>query len=279
MMAQVLFQKLFLISLLYYVLCDDSEQCKMENPCICHFPDDKKIDISKLFANGTDKPENRFLEADRITADNITYRFFFHGCNDGKFKPIDYNIPLLDNITNTTTLTGSLLLYQSWINRLNNALELKGNLTVLGSADQIRYHVLGNQPEPYEMIFKNKVDGNITAAFRLICDRYEKPYIQIIDDPKSMQFTLNSPYACIIQEQEGSSFGKIFLITFLVICLLYFVGGACLLYFVRGARGLELIPNIDFWKKLPGLVKDGTLFIFGGCNTNYVSSSDAYDRI
>lgn len=87
------------------------------------------------------------------------------------------------------------------------------------------------------------------------------------------------------------------LIIFLLSSLFYFVGGGCLLYFVRGARGIEVVPNIDFWRSLPGLIKvcmnfpniynsfhndifqDGTLFLFGGCNTNYLSSSDAYDRI
>jgi hypothetical protein len=37
----------------------------------------------------------------------------------------------------------------------------------------------------------------------------------------------------------------------------YFIGGALYLHFVKGQRGSELIPNYEFWRDLPGLVKDG----------------------
>lgn len=40
-----------------------------------------------------------------------------------------------------------------------------------------------------------------------------------------------------------------------IIAFMYFFGGALLLYFIRGARGIEVIPNVEFWMNLPGLVK------------------------
>jgi len=40
------------------------------------------------------------------------------------------------------------------------------------------------------------------------------------------------------------------------VCLtVYFVGGILVMRYGRGARGVEQIPNLEFWKSLPGLVK------------------------
>jgi len=33
------------------------------------------------------------------------------------------------------------------------------------------------------------------------------------------------------------------------------------MHFVRGAQGIEKIPNIGFWREVPGLVKDGVTFV------------------
>ena len=35
----------------------------------------------------------------------------------------------------------------------------------------------------------------------------------------------------------------------------YFIVGMSTMYFVKGARGLEVIPNVSFWKDLPYLLK------------------------
>lgn len=32
--------------------------------------------------------------------------------------------------------------------------------------------------------------------------------------------------------------------------------------FKKGATGIEMIPNVEFWASLPGLVKDGIKFSF-----------------
>ncbi|KAL3272669.1 hypothetical protein HHI36_014133 [Cryptolaemus montrouzieri] len=269
-MAKIPLQILITISLFIYTQCEAPEQC-VQDPndyCTCRFQDERKIDISKLFPQGKNTTETRFLEADRPN-----FRFFFHGCMDATFKPSDYNITLSDN--STTELKGSLILHQNWSNNGTS----HSTLTRLGNAADIEYHVLENEQEPYELIYRNRTDRKITATFRLICEKYEKPYIQIIDDPQSRQFTLNSPHVCIVREPEESSFGSKLLLIFMIFCLFYFIGGGCVLYFVRGARGAEVIPHIDFWRRLPGLVRDGTLFVFSGCNPNYVSSAEAYDRI
>ena len=35
----------------------------------------------------------------------------------------------------------------------------------------------------------------------------------------------------------------------------YFIAGTLFMYFVRGARGIEIIPNVNFWKSLLSLIK------------------------
>ena len=40
----------------------------------------------------------------------------------------------------------------------------------------------------------------------------------------------------------------------LLALIIYFIAGILFMYFVKGARGLEMIPNINFWKSLPLLI-------------------------
>lgn len=44
--------------------------------------------------------------------------------------------------------------------------------------------------------------------------------------------------------------------------VLYLVGGVAFNKFYRHHEGKEIIPNVEFWMALPGLVKDGHLFIW-----------------
>lgn len=64
-----------------------------------------------------------------------------------------------------------------------------------------------------------------------------------------------SKYACVITEEAGISTGTTLLIIFFFFLAFYFVVGALLLRFLRGARGIEMIPNLEFWKDLPYLVR------------------------
>jgi len=61
-------------------------------------------------------------------------------------------------------------------------------------------------------------------------------------------------------DQRGLSGGSIFLIILVVLLFVYCAGGITYNIKVKGASGAESVPNIAFWQKLPGLVKDGCLF-------------------
>ena len=35
--------------------------------------------------------------------------------------------------------------------------------------------------------------------------------------------------------------------------------------FVKGASGVEMVPNLELWKGLPSLIKDGFVFVSKSC--------------
>jgi len=63
----------------------------------------------------------------------------------------------------------------------------------------------------------------------------------------------------------GLTGGSWFLIVIFAILLpVYLIAGIAYKALREGARGVEMIPNLEFWKGLPGLVKDGVLYVFTG---------------
>jgi len=60
---------------------------------------------------------------------------------------------------------------------------------------------------------------------------------------------------------RGLSWGSIFLLCFSLSSLAYFGGGTYYNVKYRGAeRSVEAIPQVEYWRQLPGLVKDGLKF-------------------
>ncbi|XP_071488332.1 uncharacterized protein [Diadema antillarum] len=88
-------------------------------------------------------------------------------------------------------------------------------------------------------------------------------------------FTINTCLACLddVKGCHGSSsgggggltVGGILCIIFTVLVVVYIIGGVLFMKFVRGAQGRELVPNYSFWIDLPGLIKDGCMFLVGLC--------------
>ncbi|XP_065177979.1 uncharacterized protein LOC135808685 [Sycon ciliatum] len=63
----------------------------------------------------------------------------------------------------------------------------------------------------------------------------------------------------------GISPGSVTVIIFFVVVTSYLVGGVLLMHFHRGAQGLEMIPNRSLWVEVPGLIKEGVLFVVSPC--------------
>ena len=60
--------------------------------------------------------------------------------------------------------------------------------------------------------------------------------------------------------KTGLSGGSIFLIILLCCVVIYLVAGIVFKKVRMQAHGVEMIPNIDFWSSLPGLVRVSFLF-------------------
>jgi hypothetical protein len=59
----------------------------------------------------------------------------------------------------------------------------------------------------------------------------------------------------------GLSGGSVFLIIFFVGLVVYFAAGIAFKRIRMHSEGIEMIPNVEFWTSLPGLVRDGVFFI------------------
>jgi len=112
-------------------------------------------------------------------------------------------------------------------------------------------------------------DGNRQYEIDLACDPSAgvgAPVFSGESPPLHYNFLWTSAHACAKSGGGGGgggglSGGSIILIILLVCGVVYLVAGVLFNKFKRQASGVELIPNVGFWTSLPGLVKDGVLFI------------------
>jgi 1,2-dihydroxy-3-keto-5-methylthiopentene dioxygenase len=110
-------------------------------------------------------------------------------------------------------------------------------------------------------------DGNRQFEIDLVCD-YKAGIGAPVFTGESPQLHYNflwaTAHACPTGSKGaggGLSGGSILLIILLVVAVVYLVAGVLFNKFKRQATGIELIPNVGFWTSLPGLVKDGVMFI------------------
>jgi len=109
-------------------------------------------------------------------------------------------------------------------------------------------------------------DGNLrTATVSLVCDpNTEKTMTYNGESVLVYSFTLTSKSCCPGSSGGGGggglSTGSVLCIILTVLVVVYLVGGVLYMTYQKGATGVERIPNIDFWKDLPALVKDGVMF-------------------
>lgn len=83
-------------------------------------------------------------------------------------------------------------------------------------------------------------------------------------------FTFSSRYGC---PADGLSVGSKLLITFFVLLFVYVAGGYAYEYKVREKRGLDALPNLEFWRELPGLVRDGAIYGFERLKDCYAAAA------
>jgi len=76
---------------------------------------------------------------------------------------------------------------------------------------------------------------------------------------KGYKFTFDSDRACPGQG-GGLSGGSVLLIIIFSVSAFYLLAGVAYNKFVKHENGIDLIPNLEFWKDFPGLVQDGVQF-------------------
>jgi len=121
-------------------------------------------------------------------------------------------------------------------------------------------------------------DDNRQTEIDFICDTgagLGKPEYSQENPQHHYTFAWKSSYACPVSPGGGGlSPGSILLIILLVLVVVYLVAGILFNKFRRQMNGIELIPNVTFWTSIPGLVKDGVMFI-----VNKVRGRGSYTQV
>ncbi|XP_072761827.1 uncharacterized protein [Anoplolepis gracilipes] len=240
----------FIAFALFLVLfCDTtSSECTQQNttPCICTLPDGRYYNLTGL---ADELPFND-------TQNNFTV--YFHPCTNVKIKT-----------ENNTFCSNGSKVSICILNKRNNT------TLSLGTIEETKMKLpSGLNKIPIFEIHHN----NITSQINIECHSDSKTNFKISSvippsGSNNYYFMLSSPYGCKIEPHKGLSTGSILLILFFTITGTYFIGGIISLRILRGATGWEMLPNYDFWSKLPLLVRDGIAFTFNCCR------ADSYERI
>lgn len=233
---------------------DDEDVCEKTSPCLCEFNNNIVLDVTSV---GADDFLNASVESQMIT-------YYFHGCTDAILNV---------SFENTTNLCNKP--YALCFREAN-----KNMITPLGSHENISFINSIEEPKTHELVFSN---NKTTASIQLVCSPELNHDVLFafapIADGSQHRLVLQSHKVCRHVLDHGLGFGTTILILLIVGSTLYFVGGALALHFLRGANGLEMIPNLDFWRDLPTLCRDGFMYLISGCKTTQVSSAETYDRI
>ena len=139
-----------------------------------------------------------------------------------------------------------------------------GSVYLIGRLANVEIKVLTSST--FELTYSGG-DGGRIGTVTLTCDQ-SSDSLKFDGEPFEsvylFSFSFKSACTRAPAEQGGNApaFFLILLIVSLIAAPTYVVAGVLIMYFYKKARGVELIPNIEFWKDFPFLLKDGFLFTF-----------------
>lgn len=241
-------------------LAEAAAECRRLDTCRCEYEDGKGIDLRQVVGEG----ELHMETMDPKTQD----KYFFQPCHNIK------QLPQPNNDTDCSSGNGYSLC------RFNNATQ---SYQKLGTVNDSTFRSDDNGQQ--FLVFQLK---SVVTSFKLLCLKYDKSYIYVDQDQASVQsgndtkLVLFSQFACpvTIEEISKHSTGGVLLILFLIGSFTYFTVGSIVRFMYLGARGIEVIPNLEFWKDLPALVRDGVRFLQNGCRVaRREPDPDSYDAI
>jgi len=189
-----------------------------------------------------------------------------------------YSLNFCAEVTSSTECTavqGGFCQFRTTTNAFEHSLS---SWTLAGSAPVLWEPLNGDPTQGLAIVFSN---GDVCAYNGKGYTRYV--YLNLICDPTagkggSYTVTVSSNPPCtytvpfrtalacpgpIPKAVTGLSGGWIFLIIFIVFIPVYCVFGCIYNRKRKGTTGMvESIPNVEFWKGLPSLVKDGCSFVY-----------------
>ncbi|KYN11833.1 PREDICTED: uncharacterized protein LOC108767897 [Trachymyrmex cornetzi] len=232
------------LSLFLIFFCNTtSSECVQEAPCICSLPDGYYYNLTA------------FADAKSFSVKNDNYTIYFHPCTNVNMT--------IENKANCSTENVSICILHNNVNK---------TVLTTGTVKETRMKLSDNGKFPFFEIHHN--DTNI--IINIVCSMADKglsTFVLVSITAKTYYFQLVSPYGCKLQREMGLSTGSLLVILFFVSVGVYFIGGIIVLKALRGATGWEMVPNHEFWCKLPSLVRDGVVFAFNCCR------ADSYERI
>ncbi|OWF38198.1 uncharacterized protein LOC110466575 [Mizuhopecten yessoensis] len=242
----------FLCFVLCLVISEDgsitADECVQVNSCSCQFSDGRKIDLSPLSSNDVNSP-----------------RFYDVPVSPGSDDMFSWN-PCMDFLQPSgSSCQGVAVCHIHLAPPIAVYFNLGTTETAVFSTNDA-----GQVSLSYQHIETGTPTIQRSSHIALICDQsQEGGFVPLFEsDPGSgrFQFELHSKYTCYGDSTDDDnnvfSVGTIICVAALAIVLLYLVGGVSYNVIYKKSIGVERIPNVSVWRMLPGLIKDGFLFVF-----------------
>ncbi|XP_060070729.1 uncharacterized protein LOC132550654 [Ylistrum balloti] len=251
-MAKSLTQTLCLI-LVILIRCTTGiakeEECVQISSCSCQFSDGTTIDLSPLSSTDVNTP-----------------RFYDVPVTPGGDDMFSWN-PCVDFIQpSSSTCEGVAVCHI----HLAPPLAIYFNLGTTDSA-VFSTNDAGQVVVSYQHIDPGTPTIQRSSHIALFCDQTEDgkfvPLFELEPGSGEFHFELHSKYTCYGDNtdedtEEPFSVGTIICLSVLVLLLVYVIGGVSYNTLYKKNAGMEKIPNVSLWRMLPGLIKDGFLFVF-----------------
>eukprot|EP01125_Pyxidicula_operculata_P002452 TRINITY_DN12314_c0_g1_i1.p1 TRINITY_DN12314_c0_g1~~TRINITY_DN12314_c0_g1_i1.p1 ORF type:complete len:221 (+),score=36.00 TRINITY_DN12314_c0_g1_i1:56-718(+) len=110
-----------------------------------------------------------------------------------------------------------------------------------------------------ELMYDNGDWGSF-GRVKILCNPDADTLMNIRGESFNKVIVAEGKQGCALVGGGGLSGGSVILILLFVFAVVYLVAGVLYNKFRLNKDGIELIPNLDFWKDFPSLVKDGFFF-------------------
>ncbi|XP_064648075.1 uncharacterized protein LOC135500488 [Lineus longissimus] len=232
-----------IVSLLFVAVTQGQKSsCTQDGPCKCTFSDGT-IDLTPLTPSGT-APKWK----DIAPTGGGDYVYSFNPCKD--FTETDPSAIVDDCKGVASCQKGNYFSAYYSCGRQSSATFIEA-----GGKIKLQFKETTTTPERHTEV-------------TLVCSTSESFVVngeKSGSSPPLFEYTLSSPHACKGGGGGGGgsgaiSVGTVLCIVLLVVILVYVIGGVTFMAAVKKVRGPEMIPNVSFWKALPGYVRDGCCF-------------------